>query len=360
MSNLEAVSIVIPSLDPTDRLVEVVSELIGTGFDDIIVVDDGSGAAFLPIFDKVGGFPQCTVLTHERNLGKGAALKTAFGYFLSSRPDGIGVVTMDGDGQHLCSDAAKCAVAVAQHSDSIIMGVRDFKHPDVPRHNSFGNRLMSFSFRILFGIKLRDTQTGLRGVPAQFVRQALEIPGHRFEYETNMLLEMKRLDVPFYEVGIETVYEEGSNERSHFRLFVDTAAIFLRIVKYAMSSLISFLVDIGVFWLTLQFLGRFLEPFSIPVCTVIARLFSSFVNFNINRLFVFERKQSFKNYIRRYYTLAASLMLASAFILWAIAQLFRGAEVPVAVTLLKVIVDFVLFFVNYYLQQHWVFKPAKQ
>ena len=360
MSSIEAVSVVVPSLNPSGMLIAVVAGLIETGFSDIIVVNDGSEAEYSPTFDKLGGFPQCTVLTHERNMGKGAALKTGFSYFLSSRPDGVGIVTMDGDGQHLASDAAKCALSMTQHSGSITMGVRDFHHPDVPTHNSLGNRLMSFSFRILFGLKLRDTQTGMRGIPAPLVQQMLRIPGNRFDYETNMLLEMKRLDIPYNEVEIETVYEEGSNKRSHFRPFVDAAAIFLRITKYAMSSLISFLIDIGVFWLTLHFLGPFIGTMSIPVCTVIARLFSSFVNFNINRLFVFKRKQSFGNYLWRYYTLAIILMLTSAFVLWAIAQLFDSVEAAGLVTLLKVTVDFILFFFNYYVQQHWVFKTAKR
>jgi len=337
-------------------MVSIITGLIESGFNDIIVVNDGSASEHLAPFDVVSKFPECTVLNHPSNKGKGAALKTALSFFLEFRPEKAGVIMMDADGQHRPADAAACARELIKSEDAVVLGVRDFLHPDVPKRNSFGNRLTAFVFRVIFGIKIKDTQTGLRGVPTSHIPLMLEVPGKRFDYETNMLIEIEQVGIPFNEVSIQTVYEEGSNERSHFRPFVDTLMISLRLLKYAMSSLISSVVDVGIFWFALHSLGAALGLWSIPVCTAIARLFSSFLNFNINKRFVFKRKKMFRSLIWRYYTVAVTQMLTSALLLWILAQLVDGTHAAGLMTLLKAAVDTILFFISYHIQRSWVFK----
>ena len=90
----QLIPIVIPAYEPDERLLVLLKQLHNSYT--VIVVDDGSGAAYQPIFDKVrellaqtGG----TVLVHERNHGKGRALKTAFAYVLKQYPNAVGVVT---------------------------------------------------------------------------------------------------------------------------------------------------------------------------------------------------------------------------------------------------------------------------
>jgi len=268
----------------------------------------------------------------------------------------MGVVTMDGDGQHLQSDAVRCAKAVVESDGPIVMGVRDFHNTDVPTRNSLGNRWVAFAFSTLFGIRLRDTQTGLRGIPMRHVPMMLEIPGNRFEYETNMLLEIEQHQIGFLEVDIETIYDEDSNKSSHFRPFLDSLIIFSRIIKYAMSSVLSFLVDIGVFWLALRVFDGFFGLWSIPVYTVIARVFSSFINFNVNKLIVFKRKKTYGSHLWRYYTLAVVQMSVSAGILWCLAEMLSVAGAIGLLTLMKMLVDTALFFASYYIQRNWVFK----
>jgi len=356
LNRIDKISVIIPSLNPSDTLVHVVDGLIEAGFGDIIVVNDGSDEAHAEPFDIIGKKSGCTVLTHPQNIGKGAALKTAFSYFVQNRPEKEGLVTMDGDGQHLCADVVKCAHEVMQSVTSVIIGTRDFRHADVPRRNSLGNRLTAFSFRILFGIKLTDTQTGLRGIPVEYVPMMTEIPGNRFEYETNMLIEIERQGLKFLEVDIETVYEEGSNSRSHYRPLLDSIIIFSRILKYSVSSLLSFFVDIGLFWLAIHFLRDTLDPWSIPAATAIARVFSSFFNFNIYKLIVFRQKKSYSSHLWRYYTLAAVQMLTSAGVLWVLDSLLAGTRTAGLLSFLKMLVDTALFFMSYYVQRRWVFK----
>ena len=350
------VSIIIPSLNPSGELVLVVRGLIEAGFCDIIVVNDGSDEEHTNQFEEIERLPQTTVLTHTKNLGKGAALKTAFRFFEQDRQDKIGVVTVDGDGQHLEDDVIKCAAALMQAENSMVLGVRDFSNPTVPGRSRFGNRFTALVFRALFGIKLRDTQTGLRGILSQHIPLLLEISGNRFDYETNVLIELRRNGIHFEEIEIETVYASGPGKSSHFRPFVDSVMIFARIFKYTLSSILSFLLDIGAFWLAMTFLGSYMGAWSIVGCTAIARAISSFFNFNINMRLVFQRKKAFGRYICRYYANAVLQMSLSAGFLWLLALLSDGAQAVWLITTMKILVDATLFFLNYHIQHKWVFR----
>ena len=102
------VSVIIPSLNPDEKLICVVDSLREAGFDDIILVNDGSDENHMEPFEHVSAYPECTILTHEVNKGKGRGLKTAFEYCIKNRPDIDGVVTVDGDNQHKAADILKC------------------------------------------------------------------------------------------------------------------------------------------------------------------------------------------------------------------------------------------------------------
>lgn len=358
MNDYSKISIIIPTLHPTGRFEAVVDGLIGAGFNDIIVVDDGSGSEYSAYFERAAQKNECTVLRHEKNRGKGAALKTAYAFFEENRTGQIGVITVDADGQHLTPDIVKCADALLNSGNLVVMGIRDFNNSDVPRRNSLGNRITALALCIIFGLTLHDTQTGLRAIPAAFIPFMSLIEGTRFEYETNMLIEFKNRGIPFLEVKIETVYEEGSNERSNYRPVRDSLRIFSRIIKYAASSITCFLVDISMFSLAMTMLGSYLGGWSIICCTVIARIISSFLNFNINRLVVFKKKSAFSRRILRYYMLVVFLMLLSAFLLWLVALPFSGVQPVGFITLLKVLIDLGLFFLNYFIQRAWVFKQS--
>ena len=221
--------VVLPSLNPSDNFDRVVDGVLQSGFAHLLIVDDGSRPDCKAHFRRAAEFPQCTVLTHEVNRGKGAALKTAFAYLTQHCPDAFGAVTIDGDGQHLTRDILRCAEAL-DASDTIVMGCRDFSGPDVPARSAMGNRITSAVFRLLCGIRLSDTQTGLRAIPAVFLDRFCQIEGERFEYETNMLLQMKRMGIAFLEQPIATVYDP-EDYSSHYNAVKDSWRIFKVMAK---------------------------------------------------------------------------------------------------------------------------------
>ena len=100
-SPLHDLAIVLPSLDPDEKFDRVVEGLVNRGFQHLVIVDDGSAPEKQKHFEKAAAYPQCTVLRHEVNKGKGRALRDAFAYVAEKLPQLAGVITIDGDGQHL-------------------------------------------------------------------------------------------------------------------------------------------------------------------------------------------------------------------------------------------------------------------
>ena len=350
-------AIVLPSLNPDEKFSTVVDGLLESGFENIVIVDDGSTKEEQQLFDDAAKHPQCHVLHHGVNKGKGRALKTAFEYVLEKMPHVEGVITIDGDGQHLLKDIIACGEELLEMPEKVVLGCRNFDLPGIPARSVAGNKTTSRLFRICYGIKLSDTQTGLRAISIKYLPRFCKIDGERFEYETNMLLNMKRMGIAFYEQPIETVYED-ENVRSHYNTVKDSLRILKIMIKFMLSSLGSTLIDLGVFYLVMRFMAAFFGVFAELAATVIARASSSFVNFNANNKIVFENDGNYKRALIRYYCLCIPQMLVSAALVTGINGLLANS-LPIIATVIKFCVDTFLFFISYQIQREWVFSSKK-
>ncbi len=105
------VCIVIPAYEPGGEFVPYAQEVLAAGLGPVLVVDDGSGPAYAPVFAALAEMG-CTVLTHEQNRGKGAALKTALRWYGAHEDGCAGIVTADCDGQHTVKDVRRVCEAM--------------------------------------------------------------------------------------------------------------------------------------------------------------------------------------------------------------------------------------------------------
>ena len=364
MSDLSKISVVLPSLDPDEKLIAVVDGLLEYGFSHIILVNDGSKQENLHYFtDLAAQHPEITLLHHEVNKGKGAALKNAFRWFLENRPEGLGVVTVDGDNQHHPEDTKRCCEHMLE-SGRAVLGCRDFNQEDVPARSSFGNKTTSMIFKIFVGMTISDTQTGLRAFPREVLEEIVTVYGDRFEDETNMLLAFKTKGIPFDEVKIRTVYIE-ENKSSHFRIVHDSWRIYKLILahffRYTLSSIASAVVDTGAYSLLSKALSGALTGLSLTAAAgVIARVISSLLNFFLNKKVVFRTECSTGRAMLRYYALALPQMAAQVLLTQGVYALFGISDSATGLrTLLYAVVMTVLYFVSYMIQQRWVFAPQK-
>ena len=213
--------VAIPAYRPDAALTQLVSELAAAAPLSIVVVDDGSGPLYEPLFAELLQNPAVTLLRHETNRGKGAALRTAFRGSAEHRPEARGIVTADADGQHAAPDILSVAAALAAEPEALHLGSRPLNGPGVPLRSRLGNLPMRWFFRLCTGLRLADTQTGLRGFSASLAPWFAALPGDRYEFELSMLLAAARLGCPIREHPIQAIYRPG-NAGSHFRPIRDS------------------------------------------------------------------------------------------------------------------------------------------
>lgn len=360
-------AVIIPAYKPDDRLPPYVEALREAGIGKIVIVDDGSGAEYQELFSRIPQDDTAHVISYTPNGGKGVALKRGMAYVQDECPDQDIIVTADSDGQHTVADVLRMCERLAENSEGLLLGSRDFSQPNVPPKSRMGNRITSVVFKLLYGRWVGDTQTGLRGFHRRLLPTMIAVRGDRYEYEMNVLIECAMLKEPMPPLEIETVYE-NNNEGSHFRAFRDSAriygVIFGGFFRFISASLISFLADYGLYLLlnnVLKLLDsqldrevRFLLFTIVPrivLATVIARVVSGTLNFFLNRQFVFGDKgkigRSFPRYLCVFFlNMLLSAGLTSSLHIW-LGWSDNTAKIPV---------DIVLFFLSYYLQRRWVFQ----
>lgn len=351
--------VVIPAFEPDEKLIKVVEELHSKTDYPVIVVDDGSGEGCASIFSEAERYAH--VIHHEVNRGKGAAMKTAFSYIKSNeafdKDDGI--ITVDADGQHLIGDIIRVSEAWKQKPDALVLGGRRFTGK-VPLRSRFGNGVTRFVFALTTGVRVHDTQTGLRAFGVRIIDEMLSISGDRYEYEINQLLYCTKMHRKIEEVTIETVYL-NNNESSHFNTFRDSWRIYKTIFSFIGSSLISWLVDyvllLFLAWLIgrltggagLRLFGMTLEP-KLPAL-VIARVCSSILNYSLNRHVVF--KSGTKRSVPLYFLTAAVMLAFNYFLI----SVMTKANLPL--WLAQIFAQLIIYPINFVLQRKFVFSQSK-
>jgi len=349
--------VLIPSLEPDDKLVPYLKELLAEGLR-VLVVDDGSSEKYQPIFNEAESLEGCWVTHHEVNKGKGEALKTGYRYIKEAEAfkDCSQIVTADADGQHILPDVINVAKAAYEKPDSLILGSRDFSLPQVPPKSRYGNRITSFVFWLLYSRWLPDTQTGLRGFGRGLLDFMTDVEGSRFEYEMNVLIACSRSKVPMEVVTIETVYH-NENSGTHFHPIRDSIKIYKVILKnffkFMSSSFVGTAIDLCLCFILFDVLrsaGLNPESLRITVATVTARVVSASVNFMLNKNFVFKLKDHGSRALVRYIILCVCIAALSSM---GVTALHAGLGLSDKIA--KVICDTLLFFLSYRVQRSWVF-----
>ena len=343
-------ALIIPAYKPAKELLGLLAQFEGN--DDFlpIVVDDGSGAEFLPIFDALP--PGVTLLRHPENRGKGAALKTAFRHVLEACPQCGLAVTADADGQHRYEDILRVCKTAAANPGALVLGSRKFEG-DVPLRSRFGNGVTRKVFSVASGVSVYDTQTGLRAFDRELLKRFAEIPGERYEYEINMLLTAAQSGVPILEEWIETVYLED-NASSHFNPLRDSLKIYMCIFKFAASSLLAFAIDYALALLLKALTASWPAALSLNFSVIVARLVSATVNFTVNRRVVFNGNESLGKALLKYAALAG-VVLALNLALMHLLTIRLGW--PFALS--KILVEVLLFCMNFVVQGKFVYRKQR-
>ncbi len=359
--------IVIPAYRPDDSIFNVIGR-IRNETDRFVIVDDGSGFEYASVFRRLEKeYPKnLTVIHHSINRGKGHALKSAFEYISGLCGEDDGVLTIDCDRIDLAENAERVAEAWRSDPDSFVIGSCRYSGK-VPVNSKYSNSITRSVFAITTGVRVYDTQSGLRAFSVRLIPEFLKIKGERYDFDIAQLLYAVKQHIDIKEVPIETVFTPG-NRSSHFHVFRDSWLIYRMIFVFMLSSFSCFLIDYS---LLLTLAGVFkrlpsavlaapaeyrLPVFGMQVDThllalVIARSVSSFCNFLLNRKVVF--KTSSRTVLLRYYAVVIGILLANHGLL----SLITTSEgLPLWIG--QLVVQAVLYPINFLLQRKFVF-PVK-
>ncbi len=342
-------ALIIPAYKPAKELLALIEQFLSNPEFVPVVVDDGSGPEFEGIFSAL---PEgVELLRHAQNRGKGAALKTAFRCVLESLPECDLAVTADADGQHRYKDILRVVATARANPGALVLGSRKFEG-DVPLRSRFGNGVTRHVFSIASGVKVYDTQTGLRAFGRDSLRAFVDVPGERYEYEINMLLTAAQGGMPILEEWIETVYLDD-NASSHFNPLRDSLKIYLCILKFCASSLIAFAIDYTLALLLKSLTASWPAAASLNFSVIVARLVSATANFFINRHVVFKGNESLGKAVVKYAALAAVVLGLNL----ALMHVLTALGLPFA--LAKILVEVTLFAFNFVVQGKFVFRKKR-
>lgn len=338
--------IIIPAYEPDEKLLILIRDIKKNSDYDIIIVDDGSSKNYKFIFTKAKN-EGCVVLTHKINLGKGAALKTAFNYVLQEGIEEERIVCADCDGQHSWKDIIKIAESIVWHQNAIILGCREFTG-SIPLRSLFGNKITRYIFSLVSGCKITDTQTGLRGFSFNVLPWLIQVKGNRYEYEMNQLLEAKASGYELFSIPIKAIYDKN-NKGSHFRPIRDSIQIYLPILKFSLSS-----VSCGIIDFIALFLLNWLTH-NLFISVIGARTISSFCNYMLNKNIVFKaKKQVHTKTVIKYYGLVIFILICNYLML----DLFTNV-LTLSLFASKIVTECILFLISYYAQKKYVFTSRQ-
>lgn len=339
----------IPAYNPIETLPDLVAALAAKGvFTKVVVVNDGSKKETRAIFAQLKQIPEVIVLNHAVNRGKGAALKTGLNYIACEIPGVEGVVTIDADGQHALEDALSVAATLQANPNNLIVGVRNFKGK-VPFRSLLGNTFTRYTLRAIVGIKLSDTQSGLRGIPIGLVPILLRIETNAYEFELDMLIAANHHGFQIKEVEIQTIYIDGNN-RSSFRPLLDSLRIYFVLLRFSIIAILSALVDYAVFMLV-----YYLVTPDVRVSLICSRVVSVTFNYLNVRRFAFRSHEKYIQTLPKYLLLALFSGVMAYALITGLMSLLNWHVVAA-----KVVAEFIMFIINFLVQRDFIFRRQRE
>ena len=338
--------ILIPSYEPNKKLINLIIEL-KKKTSNILVIDDGSGELYASIYEEIESMG-ITVVKHEVNQGKGAAIKTGINTIVERYLDIHSVVTCDSDGQHHYEDILHLYERANKDPKPMYLGVRNFKQKHVPFKSRFGNAFSSIYFFISTLKRCPDTQTGLRAIPLPLLDLSLRVKENRFDYEMVFLTQVAKKKYPMVYIPIQTIYE-NNNDHSHFRPVQDALLIYKKPLTYGFVGISSAMIDVLLFAIVIHILSNSVLS-AVAIATVSARIISGLYNFLMNKYVSFNKKGSLKKHAIKYGILYVIQLLLS------ITLVYLSGQLLLPMTLAKIVIDGTLFLGSYVVQNKWVFK----
>jgi len=223
-------SVVVPVYNERHTVLTIIERIRQVSGDkEILIVDDGSTDGTEQQLQALQGAPGITVIRHERNRGKGAALRTGF-----SQATGEILITQDADLEYWPEDYAAMVDLIQRGAADVVYGSRF-----LGRHRVFlfthwvGNQLVNLMANLLFNSTLTDLETGLKAFRHEVI-QEMQLTSNDFRIEVELTAKVCKRHYRLYEVPILYTgrsYAEGKKITWRDGVLAIWALLWFRVVE---------------------------------------------------------------------------------------------------------------------------------
>lgn len=220
--------VVIPAYNEEKNIGEVVKRARKIGFK-VLVIDDGSKDKTYEIAKRSGAI----VIRHEKNKGKGEALKTAFNFLRKNRKIKR-VVVIDADLQYLPEEAPKLLKPIKEDKADLVMGFRNWR--EVPFRHRLGNFVWRKFFNILFGTKFKDTNCGFMAFGRRAIEKIKNVHGG-YIIENSILIDALKNKLKIEQVPVKVFYNKKSGIKRGIRVVLGVLIFIIKEgLKYRLAN----------------------------------------------------------------------------------------------------------------------------
>jgi glycosyltransferase involved in cell wall biosynthesis len=220
------IAAIIPALNAERTIAAVIVEA-RRHLEPVLVIDDGSSDATGDAARAVGA----TVIRHDVNRGKGAALKTGFAWALAQQCDAV--ITLDADGQHLASEIPAFIAAHGETGADLIIGGRAHLFEQMVPRRKMANRFSAWSITVASGARITDSQSGFRLYSARLL-QSIQLRTDGFDMESEVIVRAGRRGMRIVTIPIELGFVDGI-ATSHYKPLKDTVRIAWTVIRTLLS-----------------------------------------------------------------------------------------------------------------------------
>lgn len=323
--------ILMPVYNPNERIVNYVKKLKENNYQ-VVLINDGSKSEYHSLFEKM--VHDCKIISYPLFKGKGYAIKKGIHYIKEHLQDKKGIIILENeyDLMHI------------NHIRTLIN--KNSQKMCVVHHK--GKRFLTKLFSMIYNKEFIDVDSELFGFSMNYLDQMIAVDENC--YEVQSLIQSVQNNQEIEEIQLE-------NKQQPFHLKNKTIqvmyVIFLHLIRFVSSSIISSIIDVLLAWILLDVLKIWMTSdfWRIALSSLIARVLSTIVNYVINKKYVFKEKTNSKQTAIRFLILTIVITILSTLFVYAASSLHIMSE-----KLAKPVGDLLLFLLSYSAQTKWVFK----
>ena len=293
--------ILIPVYNPRERIINYVKKLKEKNYD-VVVINDGSDENYHAVFERM--VYDCKIINYPHFKGKGYALKKGYQYVKEHLKDKKGILILENESQ---------------------------------------------LFSLIYNQKFINVDSELFGFSTSYLDEMLEVDENC--YEVQALIDQVQNQHDIEEIKVKKLSQEAFHPKNKTSQII--YVIFLHLIRFVSSSIISSIIDVLLAWILLDVLKIWMTSdfWRIALASLIARVISTIVNYVVNKKYVFKGKTNNRQTAIRFLILTVIITILSTLFVYVFSTLGIMSE-----KLAKPVGDLLLFLLSYNVQMKWVFS----